>query len=198
VPLDPERLRPGQRVERALELEPRAAAERGRGLREPSRLLPVVLLSASPAKNSHFRRVNGRGGSSVTQVDSPAVARTHTVLVVDDEPSLRLLCRVNLELEGFRVVEAGTLRDARAAIERDPPDAVLLDVHIAGEDGRDLLEELRAADSPAKVVMLTGSVDVTLGRFDAADEVVVKPFEPLELVAIVRRLVGAAAVDSTA
>ena len=126
------------------------------------------------------------------------MAGTHTVLVVDDEPSLRLLCRVNLELEGFRVLEAGTLGDARTLLERDPPDLVLLDVHIAGEDGRDLLEELRAADSPTKVVMLTGSVDVTLGRFDAADEVVVKPFEPLHLVAVVRRLVGAAAVDSTA
>jgi DNA-binding response OmpR family regulator len=120
------------------------------------------------------------------------------VLVVDDEPSLRLLCRVNLELEGFRVLEAGTLGDARTLLEQEPPDVVLLDVHIGGEDGRDLLEELRAADSPTKVVMLTGSVDVTLGRFGAADEVVVKPFEPLELVAVVRRLVGAAAVDSTA
>jgi len=120
------------------------------------------------------------------------------VLVVDDEPSLRLLCRVNLELEGFRVLEARTLGEARRALEDDPPDLVLLDVHIAGEDGRDLLEELRASESPVKVVMLTGSVDVTLSRFDAADRVVVKPFEPLELVAVVRELVGTAPVDSTA
>jgi DNA-binding response OmpR family regulator len=120
------------------------------------------------------------------------------VLVVDDEPSLRLLCRVNLELEGFRVVEAGTLAEARRVLDTEPPDVVLLDVHIAGDDGRDLLEELRAAESPVKVVMLTGSVDVTLNRFDAADRVVVKPFEPLELVAVVRQLAGSAAVDSTA
>jgi DNA-binding response OmpR family regulator len=126
------------------------------------------------------------------------VAGTHTVLVVDDEPSLRLLCRVNLELEGFRVLEAGTLDEARRTLEAEPPELVLLDVHIAGDDGRDLLEELRASESPVKVVMLTGSVDVTLGRFEAADRVVVKPFEPLELVAIVRQLVGAAPVDSTA
>ena len=126
------------------------------------------------------------------------MAGTHTVLVVDDEPSLRLLCRVNLELEGFRVLEAGTLDEARRTLEADMPEVVLLDVHIAGEDGRDLLEELRASESPVKVVMLTGSVDVTLGHFDAADRVVVKPFEPLELVAVVRQLVGAAPVDSTA
>jgi DNA-binding response OmpR family regulator len=126
------------------------------------------------------------------------VARTHTVLVVDDEPSLRLLCRVNLELEGFRVLEAGTLDEARSVLESEPPEVVLLDVHIAGDDGRDLLEELRAAESPVKVVMLTGSVDVTLGRFDAADRVVVKPFEPLELVTVVRQLVGSAPIDSKA
>ena len=120
------------------------------------------------------------------------------VLVADDDAAMRMLCRVNLELEGFRVLEARTLGEARRALEDDPPDLVLLDVHIAGEDGRDLLEELRASDSPVKIVMLTGSVDVTLGRFDAADRVVVKPFEPLELVAVVRQLVGAAPVDSTA
>jgi DNA-binding response OmpR family regulator len=119
------------------------------------------------------------------------------VLVVDDEPSLRLLCRVNLELEGFRVLEAATLDEARSVLEAEPPEVVLLDVHISGEDGRDLLEELRAAESPVKVVMLTGSVDVTLSRFDAADRVVVKPFEPLELVSVVRQLVGSAPVDST-
>jgi DNA-binding response OmpR family regulator len=120
------------------------------------------------------------------------------VLVVDDEPSLRLLCRVNLELEGFRVLEAGTLDDARRLLEAEPPDVVLLDVHIAGDDGRDLLEELRASESSTKVVMLTGSVDVALGRFEAADRVVAKPFEPLELVAVIRGLVDSAAIDSTA
>jgi DNA-binding response OmpR family regulator len=120
------------------------------------------------------------------------------VLVVDDEPSLRLLCRVNLELERFDVREAATLADARRALDEAQVDLVLLDVHIAGEDGRDLLEELRAAESTVKVVMLTGSVDVTMGKFDAADRVVVKPFEPLELVAVVRELVGSAPVDSTA
>ena len=120
------------------------------------------------------------------------------MLVVDDEPSLRLLCRVNLELDGFRVLEAGTLNDARRLVEAERPDVVLLDVHIAGDDGRDLLEELREGESGTKVVMLTGSVDVALGRFEAADRVVTKPFEPFELVAVVQGLVGSTAVDSTA
>jgi DNA-binding response OmpR family regulator len=115
-----------------------------------------------------------------------------TVLVVDDEPSLRLLCRVNLELEGFRVLD-----EARAQLEHEHVDVVVLDVHLGSGDGRDLLDELRAAESPTRVLMLTGSVEPTGGRFAAADRVVTKPFEPVLLVATVRELVDGAHVDST-
>ena len=121
------------------------------------------------------------------------------MLVVDDEPSLRLLCRVNLELERYRVLEAGTLQDARQLLEAEPVDVMILDVHVGDGDGRDLLEELRAAESPVKVAMLTGSADVTTGRFDMADAVIPKPFEPNELLVAVRELsLGAANVDSSA
>jgi len=120
-----------------------------------------------------------------------------TVLVVDDEPSLRLLLRVNLELEGLRVLEAGTLDEARALLELEHIDVVVLDVHLGPGDGRDLLDELRASESATRVVMLTGSVEPTGGRFAAADRVIAKPFEPVQLVATVRELVDAAHVDST-
>ncbi len=120
-----------------------------------------------------------------------------TVLVVDDEPSLRLLCRVNLELEGLRVLEAGTLAEARALLERERVDVAVLDVHLGPDDGRDLLDELRASESATRVVMLTGSVEPTGGRFAAADRVVTKPFEPVHLVATVQELVDRAHVDST-
>ncbi len=120
-----------------------------------------------------------------------------TVLVVDDEPSLRLLCRVNLELEGFRVLEAGTVPAARALLESEVVHVLVLDVHIAGEDGRDLLDELRAADSPVRVTMLTGSADLRSSRFDGADRVLAKPFEPVDLIASVRELAEGARVDSS-
>jgi len=120
-----------------------------------------------------------------------------TVLVVDDEPSLRLLCRVNLELEGFRVLEAATLTTARALLDQNGIDVVVLDVHIAGEDGRELLDELRDSDSPVRVLMLTGSADIRSSRFDAADYVLSKPFEPLELIATVRGLAEVSRVDSS-
>jgi DNA-binding response OmpR family regulator len=120
-----------------------------------------------------------------------------TVLVVDDEPPLRLLCRVNLELEGFRVLEAGTVSAARELLDSEVVHVLVLDVHIAGEDGRDLLDELRAADSPVRVAMLTGSADIRSERFDGADRVLGKPFEPLELIASVRELAASARVDSS-
>ena len=68
-----------------------------------------------------------------------------TVLVVDDEPSIRLLCRINLELEGYHVVEAGTLGEARDAVESHDVSVVLLDLHLRHESGRALLEDLGAA-----------------------------------------------------
>lgn len=120
------------------------------------------------------------------------------MLVVDDEPSLRLLCRVNLELDGFRVLEAGTMGAARSLLLSEPVDVLILDVHIAGEDGRELLDELRATDSPVRIAMLTGSADLRNSRFDAADRVLAKPFEPLDLIASVRELADVAHVDSSA
>lgn len=120
-----------------------------------------------------------------------------TVLVVDDEPPLRLLCRVNLELEGFRVLEASTIGAARELLESELVHVLILDVHIAGEDGRDLLDELRAENSPVRIAMLTGSADLRSPRFEAADRVLAKPFEPLDLIASVRELAAGARVDSS-
>ena len=108
------------------------------------------------------------------------------MLVVDDEPSLRLLCRVNLELEGFDVVEAGTIREAREQLEEGTVAVVLLDVHIGADDGRELLDELRAQESPTRVLMLTGTADLATTSFDAADRVMAKPFDTADLVAVVR------------
>jgi len=99
------------------------------------------------------------------------------VLVVDDEPSLRLLCRINLELEGHSVREAATLADARAQIEQQIPDVILLDVHVGNEDGIDLLDELEALDLPIRVVLLSGTSEVGPALRSRVDTVLGKPFE---------------------
>jgi CheY-like chemotaxis protein len=99
------------------------------------------------------------------------------VLVVDDEPSLRLLVRVNLELEGHVVHEAASLAEARAALERQAPDVVLLDIHVGSDDGLELLDEIRALDLPVRVILLSGSSEVGPELRTSVDGVLGKPFE---------------------
>jgi DNA-binding response OmpR family regulator len=106
------------------------------------------------------------------------------VLVVDDDDSLRLLARVNLEIEGFEVSEAGTVAEAEAALQ-DRPDVVLLDVHLGGDESTALLAQIHAAGIPVAIV--TGSVDVSEFR-PLADAVLTKPYSPSSLVEVTRRL----------
>ena len=121
------------------------------------------------------------------RIRSRAVWAGGPVLVVEDDVALRLLYRVNLELEQIPVREAGTLAEARAEVAAQRPGLVFLDVHLHGEATDLLLEELRRDAIP--VVVVTGSADIRQYR-DRADEVLAKPFEPGALVACVRRLVG--------
>jgi DNA-binding response OmpR family regulator len=108
------------------------------------------------------------------------------VLVVDDEPAIRLLCRVNLELGGYEVREAATLEEARTHVE-DGVDVVLLDMHVGNERGEQLLLELKERGIPVAVV--TGSTDLAAVSA-AADAVLGKPFTIDELEATVARLVA--------
>jgi DNA-binding response OmpR family regulator len=113
-----------------------------------------------------------------------------TILVVDDEPSIRLLCRINLQLEGYRVLEAATLSDARTALETQTVDAILLDQHVGGERGSDFLRELRDTESRTPVAFLTGSESVPESDLAGADGVLSKPFTLAELSRTVQRLVS--------
>jgi DNA-binding response OmpR family regulator len=106
-------------------------------------------------------------------------------LVVDDDAALRMLCRVNLELEGFAVREAATVAEAEAALAAERPDVVLLDVHLGGEQTHHLLARIRADGIP--VALVTGSVDLNDYR-DSADAILAKPFVPQLLVETARRL----------
>ncbi len=96
-----------------------------------------------------------------------------TVLVLDDDPSLRMLCRVNLELDGYRVLEASSVANARATLAAESVDAILLDVHLEDGDGRELLLELGPARPPA--ALFTGS-EPAVELTGVADAVIPKPF----------------------
>ncbi|HEY6963119.1 MAG TPA: response regulator [Gaiellaceae bacterium] len=106
-------------------------------------------------------------------------------LVVDDDGALRMLIRVNLELEGFEVREAATITEAETSVQEARPDVVLLDVHLYGHHTHNLRARIRAAGIP--VALVTGSVDVDEYR-DQADGVLTKPFAPQALVDLARRL----------
>ncbi len=111
-----------------------------------------------------------------------------TVLVVDDDDSMRLLCRVNLELEGHRVLEARSIEAAQELLASEAVKVVLLDVHVGPDDGRTLLKELRATRPEIAVAFLTGTADIEeLARVDA-DGVLGKPFTLTDLSSLVKRL----------
>ena len=82
-----------------------------------------------------------------------------TVLIVDDDASLRLLCRVNLELDGYNVLEAPSVAAAEDAVAVDLVDLFLLDVHIGADDGLALMRSLRDREHRAPVVLFTGQRD---------------------------------------
>jgi DNA-binding response OmpR family regulator len=116
------------------------------------------------------------------------------VLVVDDEASIRLLCKVNLEIEGYRVLEAARLEAAREALRSEPIGVVLLDVHLGPDDGRDLLHEVRAERPGVRVAFFSGTAEgESLGDL-GADAVIPKPFTLDELTETVGRLASSARV----
>jgi DNA-binding NtrC family response regulator len=109
------------------------------------------------------------------------------ILVVEDDPSLRLLCRVNLELDGYRVEEAATLDAAREAVAAARPALIFLDAHLGTEECDALLDELVGAGVP--VVLVSGIGDLDRYR-DRATEVLGKPFAPQALADAASRLVA--------
>jgi DNA-binding NtrC family response regulator len=92
---------------------------------------------------------------------------------VDDEPAIRLLCRVNLELAGYTVRESGTIGDARRSIA-EGVDLVLLDMHLGIERSEALVKELVERRIPVAVV--TGSTELEAVAATGADALLAKPF----------------------
>jgi two-component system response regulator MtrA len=110
------------------------------------------------------------------------------VLVVDDDASLAEMLSIVLRQEGFDSQICGRGDEAYSVFRDYRPDLVLLDLMLPGKDGIDVCKEIRA-ESGVPIVMLTAkgdTVDVVLGLESGADDYVVKPFKPKELVARIR------------
>jgi two-component system response regulator MtrA len=121
-------------------------------------------------------------------VTPPAGTGRGRVLVVDDDPSLAEMLTIVLRNEGFDPVVCNTGDQAMAAFRQYRPDMVLLDLMLPGMDGIDVCKALRA-ESGVPIVMLTAktdTVDIVVGLESGADDYVVKPFKPKELVARIR------------
>jgi DNA-binding response OmpR family regulator len=112
---------------------------------------------------------------------------SRTVLVVDDDRSIRLLCRLNLELEGCRVLEAASVAAAREQLESEYVDVVLLDVHVGSDNGVEFMHEVRRTHPDVKVALLTGS---DRAEDSGSDAVIPKPFSLEQLTSTVANLAG--------
>jgi CheY-like chemotaxis protein len=114
------------------------------------------------------------------------------ILVVDDSEVIRQLIRVNLELEGFEVVTAADGAECLEVIHRVRPDVVTLDVVMPRLDGLGTAARLRSdpgtRDLPLAIVSACSRPEVEAGLDVGVDAFVAKPFEPDELVGVVRRL----------
>jgi DNA-binding response OmpR family regulator len=117
------------------------------------------------------------------------------VLVIDDEPDVLLLCRVNLQIAGHEVVEAANGEDGLEIALGEIPDVIVLDVMLPSRDGISVLEELvrdhRTHHTP--VILLTAKTqleDRVAGWRAGCAEYVTKPFSPVELAELVDRLVA--------
>ena len=118
------------------------------------------------------------------------------MLVVDDDEVIRQLIAVNLTLEGFDVATANDGQDCLDKVQAIDPDVITLDVMMPRLDGWETAVQLRKASWTAhiKVVLITARAqedDMTRGTNVGEDAYLTKPFDPGEMIRVVRELAGA-------
>lgn len=121
---------------------------------------------------------------------------TSTILVVDDDPVILQLLQVSFEMDGFAVLTAADGAEGVAMARRERPDVVVSDVMMPRMSGLELLAELKNDPDTAGIPVLLLSAkaqnnDVSGGLDAGADDYVTKPFEPLDLLDRVTRLLAA-------
>jgi two-component system KDP operon response regulator KdpE len=117
-------------------------------------------------------------------------ARDMTILIVDDEPRIRDFVRMNLELDRYRVIEAGNGLEALEQLRENLPDLIVIDVMMPEMDGFETLRHIREV-SNIPVIVLTvrqSEQDKIHGLDLGADDYIAKPFSPRELLSRTRAL----------
>jgi two-component system alkaline phosphatase synthesis response regulator PhoP len=128
-----------------------------------------------------------------------AASRMPSILIVDDEESIRQLLEYNFTRSGFKTETVDNGRDAYVQIKAKAYDIVLLDVMLPGMDGIDLCKKLRQENVMTPIILVTArddEVDRILGLEIGADDYVTKPFSPRELVARARAVLRRAEFHS--
>jgi DNA-binding response OmpR family regulator len=117
----------------------------------------------------------------------PGVRVVKTVVIADDEPSMRLLVHATIESDDYKVIEAGDGNQAWSLIQQHKPALVLLDVQMPGRSGLQILRSIRGDPGLAgtRVILLTATdheSDIEAGLMAGADFYLTKPFSPLDLI----------------
>ena len=128
---------------------------------------------------------------AIAQSDKrPATSRA-TIVIADDDATVRTLVRSALENEGMQCQLASNGPDALQLVRDHHPNAAVLDINMPGMDGFEVLAAVRAEALPVRVILLTAREhqnDVVHGFSLGADDYIIKPFKPMELVARLKRL----------
>jgi excisionase family DNA binding protein len=147
----------------------------------------------TPGGHRRYRRrdldafVAGSGSGSGAKVRG-----TPLVLIVDDDERIREFVRVNLEMDGYSVREAGSAEEGLAVLDDEPPDLILLDVMMPGVDGWEMLQRVheRHGMGAIPVIMFSGQADSTNDDAVArgAQGFLGKPFNPQDLITRTKEL----------
>jgi two-component system phosphate regulon response regulator PhoB len=124
------------------------------------------------------------------------------VLIVDDDPDILRLVTYNLAKAGYQTVTAATGRQALEIVHDRPPDLVILDLMLPDVDGMEVCRSLRSHDIPQRIpiIMLTArteEIDRVIGFELGADDYVMKPFSPREIVLRVKSILRRSTPDRT-
>ena len=113
------------------------------------------------------------------------------VLILDDENSIRQFMKINLEYQGYQTCEAATGEEAIRIFEEEDPAVAILDVMLPGISGYDVCEAIREKSPKTGIIMVSAKsqdIDKILGLERGADDYIIKPFNPQELILRVRSL----------
>ncbi len=113
------------------------------------------------------------------------------ILIVDDEDPIRQFMKINLDYQGYQTVEAASGEEAIKVFEKERPALAILDIMLPGMSGYEVCEKIRTEAPMTGIIMVSAKsqdIDKILGLEKGADDYIIKPFNPQELILRVRSL----------